>query len=232
MRGALITFAMLIAPTAAFAQNTGGTQPTGMGRWDVYREQQEDQKRRDDKDAKGDRLLLVPKQQVINDFAACVVTQGRDQALGVMATEPNSKDEHDRLAALARSMDRCTRGRAFISGKEGEFRGALAEAFVQTDSGRKDRIRSAPATAPSRAALVEGRAFVVGYGRCIAQANPGQSLLLLETPHGTPAEQEAVLAMGETLKACMPEGAQYRLNIRDLRNHIADSLYKLSEVAA
>lgn len=174
---------------------------------------------------------LQPKQVAIAEFAACAVGQDREGARKVFATAPGSAEEHAALMGLAKKLDRCAKYRAFVSGKEGQFRGALAEALIAAEPPRAERLRKLTAKAPVRAPLAGGRQFLTGYARCIAEARPADSLALMATPLGTPSEQQAVMAMGETLSACMPEGAQYRLDVRDLRNHVADALFQISEVA-
>jgi hypothetical protein len=201
-----------------------------MGRWDSYREQQEDVKRQEDKNAerrKPDRLLLVPKQDVLNQFAACIWRKAPEKARIALSTGIDTPDERAALNKVAQ-IGGCS-GRSNLSGASGEFRGALAEAGIRADAERRVRIGSLDAVPATRVASATGRSFVTSYASCIASANPSGSLALLATALGSEDEKSAVLAMAPALTACMPEGTQYRLNLRDVRNHIADALYRMSE---
>lgn len=228
------------APAAAPAAAQGSTAqpaatpapaPSRMGRWDEYRSRQEAMQRRDEmRDARRPLTGRVsPQQQVINEFAACLWRQEPSRARAALATPIGTSEERQALG-LAASYDPCS-DRPFISGRSGEFRGALAETGIHADAARKARIEGLAPVAPVRVPVARGRAFVASYAGCIAWADPAGSLALLGTPLGTPEEGTALRAMAVAMTGCMPEGAQYRVDVRDVRNHIADALYRMSEVA-
>jgi hypothetical protein len=109
------------------------------------------------------------------------------------------------------------------------MRGALAEAALRRDAAKLAALAVRPAAPAARITErgVGTRPFVIAYGQCIAAAAPAQAVALIGTPHGSDDEKRAIMAIGEPLKACMPEGVAYSLNIRDVRNHVADALYRM-----
>lgn len=241
MKRALLALVLLTgsAPLAAqTADRAGGTTaPSGMGRWGEFRERQEEMRRQDDRRdaarrsalAEGEAQAFVPQQQVINAFAQCAWSRVPELVNSALATAMDTTAEREALRSVAR-IGGCS-DRQFISGRSGEFRGGLAEAAIHGDAARKARIEALAPTAPVRVAAGTGRAFVARYAQCIAAADPVGSLALLSTSVGSPAESDAIRAMPEAMTGCMPEGATYRVDVRDVRNHIADALFRMSGVA-
>ena len=233
---------LVAAPVVAQSSGTTGTAttpapaPSSMGRWNEYRERQEKMRRVEDLREAGNNVASVntktvqmtPKQQVINAFAQCAWTQVPDRVRTALATPIGTPAEREALRVVA-GYDACS-DRPFISGRSGEFRGGLAEAGIHGDADRKARIAALVAQPPVRVAIDKGRPFVASFAQCIAAANPAGSLALLNTEVGSPAEKDAMLAMPDALSGCMPEGASYRVDVRDVRNHIADALYRMSGV--
>lgn len=234
MRRRLFILALLAAPAPLLAQGAPSqssptaTPPSSMGRWDGYRARQEEMRRQDDMRDSRRRNQLVPQQQVMNDFAACIWQQTPDRARAALSTAIDTDAERSALRSVA-EIDACS-GVEFISGRSGEFRGALAETGIHGDDARKARIDALAPAPAARVPVATGRAFVASYSACIAAADPAGSMALLATTLGTPAETDAVRAMADAMTGCMPEGAQYRVDVRDVRNHIADALYRMSEV--
>lgn len=241
MKLALLALTLLAgsAPVAAqTADRAGGaTAPSSMGRWGEFRDRQEAMRRQDDRRDAGRRSALsdtpatpfVPQQQVINAFAQCAWSQAPDRVNAALGTEIDTNAERDALRSIAR-MHRCG-DRQFTTGRSGEFRGGLAEAAIHSDAARKGRIEALAPTAPVRVAAGTGRAFVARYAQCVAAADPSGSLGLLSTSVGSPAESDAIRAIPGAMTGCMPEGAAYRVDVRDVRNHIADALFRMSGVA-
>ena len=220
------------------ATTTTATPPSSMGRWGEFRARQDEQRRLD-----GERQLNAAepkqgtpapgyedKQATLADFADCAVAQAPERTAELLATTPNTREEGQVLRKFV-GLDSCTRGRAFVSARSGEMRGALAEAALLRDAARLAALAARVGATPSRISETAAgtRPFVIAYGQCIAGAAPSQSVALIATPHGSDDEKRAMLAIGEPLKACMPEGVAYSLNIRDVRNHVADALYRMSE---
>lgn len=245
MKMALIALVLATAPalplavTSAQAQTATQTvtPPSRMGRWEEFRQRQEQISQRNARlaldgrtSAQGAPAGYENKQATLADFADCVVAQAPERVSNFMATTPNSPEETKNARGFA-SLSSCTRGRAFVSARTGEMRGALAEVLLKREAAKLSALAARSAAVPARIAerAAGTRPFVIAYGQCIAAAAPAQAVSLIATPHGSDDEKRAVMAMGEPLRACMPEGVAYSLNIRDVRNHVADALYRMSE---
>ncbi|MEI4507981.1 hypothetical protein WBQ88_09325 [Sphingopyxis sp. CCNWLW253] len=234
MKHALLVSALLAGPASTFAQGSqpsSVTTPTNMGQWDKHRELREKLDRQDEmRDARPALAQqLVPKQQVINDFAACIWRQAPDRVRAALGTAVDTPAERAALNSIAQ-FDACAKV-PFISGRSGEFRGALAENAIHADKDRKVKLDSLAPVPAVRVPVARGRAFVASFSGCIAAADPAGSLALLGTAVGSHEETAAMRAMAAALSGCMPESAQYRVDVRDVRNHIADALYRMSEVS-
>ncbi len=241
MKYLLIASSLLVTLTPpALAQGTTtttATPPNSMGRWGEFRARQIELRRLDNERqlrAAEPKQSTLPagfedKQATLADFADCAIAQAPERTAELLATTPGTREEGQALRKFV-SLDSCTRGRSFVSARTGEMRGALAEAALLRDAARLAALAARVGVTPARISETAAgtRPFVIAYGQCIAGAAPSQSVALIATPHGSDDEKRAMLAIGEPLKACMPEGVAYSLNIRDVRNHVADALYRMS----
>lgn len=234
--GATVVLSLAVPSASAKLSSPVATPPSNMGRWDEFRTRQEEQKRFDTKrdlDRKAVARDLPAgfqyKQATLADFADCVINQAPKQSANLFATAPGSLEEGAAVRKFG-NLDNCTRGRAFVSGRTGEFRGALAEVALKRDAARLAALSSRDAVPPVRIAerMIGTRKFVIAYGQCLALAAPAEAVKLIATDYGSYAEKSALLFIGEPLKACMPEGVAYPINIRDVRNHVADALYRMN----
>jgi hypothetical protein len=171
-----------------------------------------------------------PKQATLADFADCAIGQAPEKVAAFLSTTPHTREESQSLRSFG-NMEACTRGRSFVSARTGELRGALAEVALKRDAARLQAVSSRAAEAPARINERDtaSRPFVIAYAGCIARAAPAASVNLIQVAYSSEAEKAAIVAIGQPLKACMPEGVAYQLNIRDVRNHVADALYRMSE---
>jgi hypothetical protein len=172
---------------------------------------------------------LVPKQRVVADYGACVVRHAERSSLRLMETAPGSVEE----ARLARELSlggfSCLKGRRGLTLQTGAIRGAIAEALIARDPAILAAVRAMPAGSPPRPSLgVDGRAFVIAYADCLVGSDPARSADLIGTDAGSAAERTVFVGFGEALKRCMPERAQYRANVTDIRNHVAAALYRVA----
>jgi hypothetical protein len=221
---------------SAQSSTSAASPPSNMGRWDKFRERQEEQKRFDTK-RDLDRTAVVRdlpmgfehKQATLADFADCVIAQAPKQSANLFATEPGSREEGAAIRKF-NNLDNCTRGRGFVSARTGEIRGALAEIALKRDATKLVALSARTAIPSVRIGEREAgtRKFIIAYGQCLALAAPAEAVQLITTAYGSDAEKSALLAIGEPLMACMPEGVSYSINIRDVRNHLADALYRMS----
>jgi hypothetical protein len=169
---------------------------------------------------------LVPQAQASGAFGACVVRQAPRMSRELLATAPGSREEARLAASLAQGRAECLRGLS-LGFSTGAFRGAVAEAMLHTTPGALAALAGRGSAPPVRPASADGRAFVIAYATCIAEAEPALAVALLGTERTSAAERAATIAFGTVLSACMPEDLEYRLDIADLRNHIAAHLYTL-----
>lgn len=237
----LIGLSVNLPLDAAVAQSSGTstttTRPSTMGRWEEFRAREERRIKDESDEAldkgeaeRGGAYRLESKQAVLADFADCAVGQVPDRVTTFLATAPNTREEGQALRRFAK-LEACTRGRAFVSARTGEMRGAIAEAALKRDAARLSALAARSAEAPARITerAAGTRPFVIAYASCIARAAPNAAVNLIHTGYASDAEKVAIMSIGEPLKACMPEGVAYQLNIRDVRNHVADALYRMSE---
>jgi len=171
---------------------------------------------------------VLNKQSVLNQYGACIVKLAPERARALMATAIETPRESELAGELVRSSSNCLRGRAVLSMRIGEIKGGIAEALLLANPSRLAEWRAAPVKPASRVAKAEGRAFVAFYAACLAQADRARAVALITTSHGSFQENEQIRLFGQTLNDCMPEEVAYRLNARDLRNHIAVALYAAS----
>jgi hypothetical protein len=170
----------------------------------------------------------VPVQSLIAEFGDCVVAQHPGRAREALRTEAGSDDERDAMRSLLRAegcLHRPVQTFQFLA-----LRAAVAEAVVKRDDARLASIRGLSESTPARVPdLLDGREFVAAYAFCITIASPQRTVDLIRTVPGSPDERAAMTAFGAILMDCMPHGARYRMNITDLRNHMALDLFRMSE---
>ena len=172
---------------------------------------------------------LIPQAQALSEFGKCILGQAPEKSKALMATVLDTPQEYKLARQLVLANNGCVKKYASLSMQTGQIRGAIAETILVSDAGRIKQLASAPLGAAVRPDFAEGRAFVYSYAKCLAAADMPKSVALLQTPHGSPEERQSFVAYGETVSSCMPLKARYRVNIQDVRNHIAVALYELTE---
>ena len=172
---------------------------------------------------------LIPQAQALSEFGKCILGQAPEKSKALMATGLNTPQEYKLARQLVLANNGCIQKYASLSMQTGQIRGAIAETILVSDAGRMKQFASAPLAAAIRPDFAEGRAFVYSYAKCLAAADMPKSVALLQTPHGSPEERQSFVVYGETVSSCMPLKARYRVNIQDVRNHIAVALYELNE---
>jgi hypothetical protein len=173
----------------------------------------------------------VPRAPVLADFGQCIARQAGGVARALLETEMGSQEEIQRARQIFNANPACIHDRRGLSARVGEVRGIVAEAMLEADAAAVARLSASPPGAVARASgQLDGRAFVAAYAACLADAEPRQSIALLATAHHSPEEVTAFLAYGEALSDCMPEGATYRIDRFDVRNHIAARLYRTAMI--
>jgi hypothetical protein len=181
--------------------------------------------------ASAETAKLIPQAQALSEFGKCILGQAPEKSKALMATSLNTPQEYKLARQLALANNGCVKKYASLSMQTGQIRGAIAETILVSDTGRMKQFASAPLSAAVRPDFAEGRVFVYSYAKCLAAADIPKSAALIQTPHGSPAERQAFVAYGETVSSCMPLKARYRVNIPDVRNHIAVALYAMTDQA-
>lgn len=179
--------------------------------------------------ASAETAKLIPQAQALSEFGKCILAQAPEKSKALMATGLNTPQEYKLARQLVLANNGCIQKYASLSMQTGQIRGAIAETILVSDAGRMKQFASAPLAVAIRPDFAEGRAFVYSYAKCLAAADMPKSIALLQTPHGSPEERQSFVAYGETVSNCMPLGARYKVNIPDVRNHIADALYAMTE---
>jgi hypothetical protein len=172
---------------------------------------------------------FVPRDPLVTEFGACAARQLPSQARALMLTPVDSRAERQAARRLATSRSACVDRRLrSLTMHTGELRGAVAEALLEQDANAMARLAAMPPSAPVRAPAADGRAFVMSYARCIADAEPARAARLLEVAPATAEHRAAFLAFGQVLSDCMPHGLRYTIDQFDVRNHIAVRLYDMA----
>jgi hypothetical protein len=174
---------------------------------------------------------FVPKQQVLAEFADCAVATKLQLARDILSTEEASKAEAKALKPI-NSLSNCTKGRDYVSARTGEIRGALAEVLLKSDPAKLQRLAEMPETPAVRISEMgaNSRKFVIAYASCILWTNPKLAPALFNSAYSSEQEKTAMLAFGDAFSACIPEKVAYKLDIRDVRNHMASAAYGIVSI--
>lgn len=175
--------------------------------------------------AQPERSATIPKQEVVSEYAACVLKRSPDRVRELLGTSIGSPEERTIAKDLMVNMSSCANGRKFISMRTGEARGALAEAVLKSDAALAQSVQLLEAVPFARPTETEGRRFVTAYSQCLVSRAPDKARGLINTGYGSGEENSAMMAFGEALKDCMPEGFAYKIDTSDVRNHVASALY-------
>ena len=72
--------------------------------------------------------------------------------------------------------------------------------------------------------------LMLDYADCIVRTQPQGAVSLLSTPVASSPERAVAKALAPSLSSCLSKGAKMNLRIWLLRAHIAEAVFKLSEV--
>lgn len=167
---------------------------------------------------------VIPKAQQLGDFGVCLVRQGPKLSEKLARTPLASPQERQAVLTLTNAHSNCVKG-VVLSGKVGAIRGAVAQALLDRDAKLLDTLAARPDAPAVRPAKAEGRALVITYATCLLDAAPARTAAFLRTKVAGADQRPAMLAYDEVLKQCTPEGIEYRLDLPDLRNHLAAIAY-------
>lgn len=157
-------------------------------------------------------------------FGTCLAQTVRPAALAIVATVPGSRDE-DKILKKFVYGERMT---CLDGGTQMEMpaifaRGAIAEGLLRSGGVPAEYRLSAPA--PSEVRDLHGAA------RCYTAGHRSDVQKLLQTDPGTPQEVNAVAALWDEFRKCMP-GFKVRLNAPWIRFLLAEALLRVEPSAA
>jgi hypothetical protein len=169
---------------------------------------------------------------------ACAVGRDANLATAVLAAQPRSTDERDKVTGLLRTGQRCLRQREAIATSPMFARGAAAEAIYETQfatpaTARTPALGAAPLPrpAPSTEEIVAILAPMYALVDCAMPRAPDLVRALLATEPRSAEEASALTALNPALIACVPAGTtQLNIDPRVMRAFFAEAIYRWSVV--
>ena len=162
--------------------------------------------------------------RTLRSFGACYAKESEANALGLLATEPDSKAE----AAFYKSIIRGDRDQPCLSETSMRVpiplvRGAIAEGLYKRGSAVPPPLTVAP---PAPGAPIR---TLSDAARCYAASHPAEvRALLAETIPGSKKERAALGAMSAGFWQCLPSFAQKRsFNPTQIRYRLAEALLRM-----
>lgn len=171
----------------------------------------------------------APAASELEKFSACAVRNYDGAEL--LATQPGSPEEADVLAEFRQ------RSCAVPAAQSSVLRGAVAEALFKADFSaigsrpRRDLIEVFTLEAEDVDAMDAGsrrRLELLGFGTCVAAADPTKSVALLHARSGTAEEARIVSELQPHFAPCLGEGDTLALVKGDLRGALAEGAYRLA----
>lgn len=162
-------------------------------------------------------------------FAQCAV--GQYEGAELLATQPGSPEEAEVLAEFGR------RSCAVPAMPSKELRGAVAEQLFKADFSaigsrpRRDLIEVFTVEAEDVEAMdaeSRRRLEMLGFGTCVAAADPTKSVSLLRAPAGSPEEARIVAELQPHFSPCLVEGETLNVAKAELRGALAEGAYRLA----
>jgi hypothetical protein len=165
-------------------------------------------------------LSNVRPYKELQSFGDCLARRARKSALALMATAPDSREEDKVLKKYVfGEHTTCLAGGTEMQMPTMFARGAIAEGLLR--SGGVPAEYRLPAPAPSAVRDLHGVA------RCYTAGHRADVEKLLQTHPGTPAEVQAVAAIWDDFRTCMP-GFKVRLNAPWIRYLLAEALLRVA----
>jgi hypothetical protein len=164
-------------------------------------------------------LSNVRPYKELQSFGDCLARKSRKAALAVVATAPGSREEDKILKKYVfGEHETCLFGGTEMQMPAIFARGAIAEGLLRAE-GVPAEYRL-PAPAPSAVRDLHGAA------RCYTSGHRGEVRKLLQTDPGTPQEVQAVAAIWDEFRTCMPN-FKVRLNAPWIRFLLAEALLRV-----
>jgi hypothetical protein len=164
-------------------------------------------------------LSNVRPYKELQAFGDCLARKARKSALAIVATAPGSREEDKVLRKFVYGEhETCLFGGTQMQMPSIFARGAIAEGLLRAE-GVPAEYRL-PAPTPSAVRDLHGAA------RCYASGHRGEVQKLLQTHPGTPEEVQAVAAIWNEFRKCMPD-FKVRLNAPWIRYLLAEALLRV-----
>ena len=170
---------------------------------------------------------IAGNRAALRSFAACATAQDRAAVGTVLGTAHGSQDEVDAIEGLIATSE-CADA-ASAKGRPADFRGALAEAVLLAEPSRETALKARDAVRARPVTDGADRTYFARLASCVAAANPRQSLALVHSVPGTSSENGALKPLATSISRCLPDVSATKLSRTEMRYHIADALYRMSE---
>ncbi|HEV7658260.1 MAG TPA: hypothetical protein VGO55_00285 [Allosphingosinicella sp.] len=157
-------------------------------------------------------------------FGRCYARRARADSLALIATRPTSREEAETYRRLFRRDVICLGPGTTMSMPLAYVRGAIAEGFFHSEEGISASHRLG---APS----VDQVRNVADAARCYAAGHQGQVRALIAISPGSKAEFDAISAMMEGIRACLPTGARFEMSATVIRYCLVEGLLRLAPAA-
>ena len=168
----------------------------------------------------------VNKTIASREVATCLIRLAENQSKRFLETAPGSEAARNIGGDLLLSHRGCVGPRRVFSTNLDAIRGALAEVWFDRTPATLDAAAALPAAAMGRLPNgVADLAFRPAFANCVAASAPAKTAAVLRTGYGSTEERQAVLAMGDTLMACLPTDVTFHLKTEELRPYLAAALY-------
>ena len=163
------------------------------------------------------------------DFGSCAVKHYEGAEL--LATQPGSPEEAEVLAEYSQ------RGCTAPSRNSVVLRGSVAEQLFKADFGsiganaRRDLLEVFTVDEGEMAALdaaTRHRLDLVGFGSCVAAAEPIVAAGLLKTTPGSAAEARVIAQLQPEFSPCLLQGERLSTARAELRGALAEGAYRLA----
>jgi hypothetical protein len=160
----------------------------------------------------------------LQGFGECLARTQRKQALALIATAPDSADEDKLLKKYVYGEhSTCMFGGTEMAMPNLFARGVIAEGLLKNEGVPEAYRLTSPLPAEVR--------DLHGVARCYTSGHRGEVAQLLKTQPGSREEVQAVAALWEGFRTCMPN-FKVRLNAPWIRFLLAQALLRLPPEAA
>jgi hypothetical protein len=171
----------------------------------------------------------TPATSALEKFGTCAVRQYEGAEL--LATQPGSAEEAEVLAEFTR------RSCSTPAAKPQMLRGAVAEQLFKADftaigsRPRRDLLEVFTVEEEDLAAMDASgrrRLEMLGFGTCVAAAEPVKSVALLNAAPGSAEEARILAELQPQFSPCLVEGEKLDLAKAELRGALAEGAYRLA----